>query len=240
MATDLKEYNKVADEFRGSVKATIDIKAVPGLKVNGFAALETGNYTAYSYTSQLYDADASEAGKANQNQDRNIKQLYEATVDYAGSWSGHSLSAVAGWSYQHFLYDGRWLENSGFPTDNYKYYSMGDGPIDGSKRNLSSYRNTNKLAAAFVRANYNYAEKYLLSVSLRAEGSSRFGANHKWGFFPAVSAGWRISGEPFMRNASWVDDLKIRAGFGVTGNNLGSDLQSQQMLTQGGGTTEAG
>ena len=234
MATDLKESNKTADEFRGSVKATIDIKSVPGLKINGFAAIEGNNYSSYAYTSQKYDADKEQAGKASQNRDSNFKQLYEATVDYTGSWAGHSLTAVAGWSYQKFMYDGNWMENSGFSTDSYKYFSMGDGLTDKSKLNVSSYRNSNVLAAGFARVNYNYKEKYLLSVSMRAEGSSRFGDNHKWGLFPAVSAGWRISGEPFMDGQDWCDDLKIRAGFGVTGNNLGSDLQSKQLLTNGG------
>ena len=230
MATDLKESNKVADEFRGSIKATIDIKAVPGLKLNAFAA---NNYSTYAYTSQKYDADMDAAGSASQNRDRNFKQLYEATVDYVGSWQGHALTVVGGWSYQKFLYDGNWMSWKGFPTDSYKYYSMGDG-ADKEKLNVSSYRNSNVLAAAFARANYNYMEKYLLSLSLRAEGSSRFGENHKWGLFPAVSAGWRISGEPFMENVKWVNDLKLRFGFGVTGNNLGSDLQSKQLLTNGG------
>ena len=234
MATDLKESNKTADEFRGSIKATIDIKAVPGLKLNAFAAIEGNNYSSYSYTSQKYDADLDAAGVASQNRDLNFKQLYEATVDYVGSWAGHSLTVVGGWSYQKFMYDGNWMTNKGFPTDFYKYYSMADGLTDKSKLNISSYRNSNVLAAAFARANYNYKEKYLVSLSLRAEGSSRFGENNKWGLFPAVSAGWRISGESFMQDAEWVNDLKVRFGFGVTGNNLGSDLQSKQLLTNGG------
>ena len=90
------------------------------------------------------------------------------------------------------------------------------------------------LASGFARVNYNYDERYLISASLRAEGSSRFGENHKWGWFPAVSAGWRIRGEQFMSGQSWCNDLKLRAGFGITGNNLGSDLQSKMLLTDGG------
>ena len=65
---------------------------------------------------------------------------------------------------------------------------------------------------------YNYAERYMASVSLRRDGSSRFGANNKWGWFPAVSLGWRISQEGFMENVKWLDELKLRAGFGMTGN----------------------
>ena len=233
-ATNQKESYQVGNFFRGSVKATIDIKAVPGLKINGFAALEEGDNNNYSYTSQKYDTDLEAAGKANRSESRSWNQLYEATIDYAGSWNNHTLTAVAGWSYQKFLYDGMNMENSGFPTDAYKYYNMYAGQADKQKMNIGSYRNNNKLAAGFLRVNYNYDEKYLLSASIRAEGSSRFGENNKWGYFPAVSAGWRISGEDWMRDQDWCQDLKLRAGFGITGNNLGSDLQSKQLLETGG------
>ena len=233
-ATNQKESYQVGNFFRGSVKATIDIKAVPGLKINGFAALEEGDNNNYSYTSQKYDTDLEAAGKANRSESRSWNQLYEATIDYAGSWNNHTLTAVAGWSYQKFLYDGMDMENSGFPTDAYKYYNMFAGQADKQKMNIHSYRNNNKLAAGFLRVNYNYDEKYLLSASIRAEGSSRFGENNKWGYFPAVSAGWRISGEDWMRDQDWCQDLKLRAGFGITGNNLGSDLQSKQLLETGG------
>ena len=233
-ATNQKESYQVGNFFRGSVKATIDIKAVPGLKINGFAAIEEGDNNNYSYTSQKYDTDLEAAGKANRSESRSWNQLYEATIDYAGSWNNHTLTAVAGWSYQKFLYDGMNMENSGFPTDAYKYYNMYAGQADKQKMNIGSYRNNNKLAAGFLRVNYNYDEKYLLSASIRAEGSSRFGENNKWGYFPAVSAGWRISGEDWMRDQDWCQDLKLRAGFGITGNNLGSDLQSKQLLETGG------
>ena len=233
-AANQKESYQEGNYFRGSVKATVDIKAVPGLKVNGFAAIEEGDNYDYYYCSQLYDTDKNEAGKAERKTSRNLNQLYEATIDYSGSWSGHNLAVVAGFSYQNFFYDGSNMSNKGFPTDNYKYYSMYDGDASKKYLNIGSYRNSNTLMSMFARVNYNYNEKYLISASVRREGSSRFGENHKWGWFPAVSAGWRISGEDFMSDQTWCDDLKLRLGFGITGNNLGSDLKSKQLLTTGG------
>ncbi|MBR3565820.1 MAG: TonB-dependent receptor [Paludibacteraceae bacterium] len=233
-AMDQKESNQSGNYFRGSVKATVNILPVEGLKVSAFAALEEGDNNSYWYNSQLFDSDKDNAGKAGRNNDLNFNQLYEATIDYAGQWGYHTLSAVLGFSYQKFFYDGENMTNGGFPTDNYKYYSMYDGLTDKSLLNVGSYRNSNVLVSGFARVNYNYKEKYLVSLSVRREGSSRFGDNHKWGWFPAASAGWRISGEDFMRDAEWVNDLKLRAGFGVTGNNLGSDLASKQLLTTGG------
>src|SRR5690606_10573473 len=151
-------------------------------------------------------------------------------ADYVTQWNSNSLTAVAGLSYQNFLYDGMDVSNKGFPTSSSKYYQIGNGDASKAYLNATSYRNSNTLAALFARANYSYDEKYLASVSIRREGSSRFGANHKWGWFPAVSLGWRVSNESFMENAAWCNDLKLRLGFGVTGNNLASDLRSVAML----------
>ena len=219
--------------FRGSIKATVNIKPVKGLKVSGFAAIEEGDNRSYWYNGTI-NTDESGSGKAGRSSNFNFSKLFEATADYVRSFGQHNLSAVAGFSYQNFLADGQNIENKGFPTEDAKYYQIGNGDASKKFLNASSYRNSNTLAAVFGRVNYNYAEKYLVSASLRREGSSRFGANNKWGWFPAVSLGWRITGEDFMSDKTWADDLKLRAGFGVTGNNLGSDLRSVAMLSNGG------
>ncbi|MBO4467434.1 MAG: TonB-dependent receptor, partial [Bacteroidales bacterium] len=86
------------------------------------------------------------------------------------------------------------------------------------KGSMSSSKEGSRYVAFFGRAMYNYAEKYMASVSLRYDGSSRFGVNNKWALFPAVSLGWRITQEDFMKGIDWIDELKLRAGFGMTGN----------------------
>ncbi len=228
-----KESYKDGNYFRGSVKATLNIKPVEGLKLNAFAAFEEGDNYSY-WANKTITTDIGGSGKAGRGADRSMSQLYEITADYARSFGRHNISAVAGFSYQHFMYDGESIENKGFPTEDMKYYQIGNGDAEKTYLNVGSYRNSNTLAAFFLRGNYNYADKYLLSASVRREGSSRFGANNKWGWFPAVSAGWRIAGEDFMEDVKWVDDLKLRLGFGVTGNNLGSDLKSVALLSNGG------
>lgn len=229
-----KESYKDGNYFRGSVKATVNVKPIKGmLRINGFAAIEEGDNRSYWYNSTI-NTDLAGSGTAGRGTDMSFSRLFELTADYMRTYGSHSITTVAGLSYQNFLYDGNNIENKGFPTDDAKYYQIGNGDASKNYLNVSSYRNSNTLAAAFFRANYNYADKYLVSASVRREGSSRFGVNHKWGWFPAVSLGWRISGENFMRNQDWCNDLKLRAGFGVTGNNLGSDLQSIAMLSNGG------
>lgn len=217
--------------FRGSIKATL--KLTDALKLSAFGAMEDGDNFSYWYNSKI-NSDIEGSGKAGRNVDISRNKLFEATLDYNKTFGDHHVAAVLGFSYQNFFYDGSAIDNKGFPTANIKYYQIGNGTEDRSDLHATSYRNSNTLAAFFGRVNYNYQEKYMLSASLRREGSSRFGANHKWGLFPAVSAGWRVSGEEFMEDVAAVNDLKVRAGFGVTGNNLASDLKSIAMLNKSG------
>jgi TonB-linked SusC/RagA family outer membrane protein len=220
--------------FRGSVRATVNILPVKGLKVNAFAALEEGDNYSYKYNSKKYISGGSAAGMAERYQSRDMNLLFEGTIDYAGQWNGHSLALVGGFSYQKFNYDNSTMKNGGFATDDIKYYKIGEGSASKDKMEINSYRGSHSLASFFARANYNYQEKYLLSASVRAEGSSRFGENNRWGVFPAASAGWRISGEDFLKDTKWLDDLKLRFGFGITGNNVGQNLASKELLGQGG------
>ena len=228
-----KESYQTGNYFRGSVKATLNVKPVAGLKLNAFAAFEEGDNNNY-WANKTINTDLDGSGKAGRGNDNSMNKLFEITADYSRSFGKHNVAAVAGFSYQNFFYDGESIENKGFPTENMKYYQIGNGDAEKTYLKASSYRNSNTLIALFGRVNYNYADKYLVSASLRREGSSRFGANNKWGLFPAVSLGWRVAGEEFMEEVSSVNDLKLRLGFGVTGNNLGSDLKSVALLSNGG------
>src|SRR5690606_25127860 len=90
------------------------------------------------------------------------------------------------------------------------------------------------LLAYLARLNYSFADKYLFSVSFRREGSSRFGADNKFGNFPAVSVGWRLSEEAFMSEISWIDDFKIRGSYGITGNNSIGNYNNSASLSSTG------
>lgn len=106
---------------------------------------------------------------------------------------------------------------------------------------MGSYKNDSKLISFFGRVSYDWDGKYLVTASLRHEGSSKFGANNKWGNFPAVSAGWRISQESFMeRTRSWLSDLKVRADYGVTGNQDFGNYRSLSTMTGFGYYLEGG
>ena len=228
-----RESYQDGNYFRGSVKATVNIKPVQGLRVSGFAAFEEGDNRSFWCNGNI-NTDIDGSGKAGRGNSFNMNKLFEITADYARTFGSHHVAAVAGFSYQNFMFDESNFSDKGFPTLSMKYYQMGNGDIENTYKTMFSQRRSNTLVAAFGRVNYNYQEKYLASVSLRREGSSRFGVNNKWGWFPAVSFGWRITGEDFMQGKDWCNDLKLRAGFGVTGNDLGSDLRSVAMLSNGG------
>lgn len=132
----------------------------------------------------------------------------------------HQLRAMVGYSFTYGVARGMSAENADFSSDALKYDNLGSGTFAAKEGEvgMGSYKNDHRLISFFGRVNYDWKERYLVSVSLRHEGSSRFGQNHKWGNFPAVSAGWRISDESFMRDISWIDDIKLRYDYGVTGN----------------------
>jgi TonB-dependent starch-binding outer membrane protein SusC len=124
-----------------------------------------------------------------------------------------------GYSYSENVYDDNGMWNANFPTDYYSYYNMGAGTkLTDGEASMSSSKTSSKLIGFFGRVSYGYADRYNILASLRYEGSSKFGANHKWGAFPSVSLGWNIMNESFMKSTkSWLSNLKLRAGWGVTG-----------------------
>lgn len=145
--------------------------------------------------------------------------------NYNKMFGEHSIKAVAGWSFQEFNKDGYNAENSDFPVDGVKGWDLGSGTyLSGGRAGMGSFKDPRGRLIAFLgRVNYSFQDKYILSLSARYEGTSRLAPDERWGLFPALSAGWRISSESFMRDISWISDLKIRFGVGKTGNMEGGD-----------------
>ena len=160
---------------------------------------------------------------------------YESTINYTGSAGNHNFQALGGYSFEEFVTNNSYMINSGFDTDLYGPHNIGAGSaLYEGTASMGSYKGKSRLISFFGRVMYNFDEKYLASASLRREGSSRFGKNHKWGWFPAVSAGWRINREPFMEDIAWVNDLKLRVGYGVTGNQDIGNYRSLIMMGRAG------
>ena len=165
-------------------------------------------------------------GEASRDYSKERSQSLEWIANYKTNFGKHFLKVMAGYSYQYSKYSGLSASNKDFSNDGLGFNNLGTGEFakEEGEVDMGSYMNDSKLIAFFGRVSYDYQGKYMFTASLRHEGSSKFGANNKWGNFPAVSAGWRISEESFMSGTkSWLSDLKIRGDFGVTGNqNFGS------------------
>lgn len=139
------------------------------------------------------------------------------TAIYNGEFGNHDLDLLIG--SEAFKSTGTSLGGSavGYFSFDPNYVNLNTG--EGDRSNFSSDFE-NALLSFFGRLDYNYNSKYILSATLRRDGSSRFTGKYRWGMFPAFSAGWRVSQEPFMRGVTWLDDLRIRGSYGVVGNQL--------------------
>ena len=174
-------------------------------------------------------------GEASQERKQNLRESLEWLGNYAFENNGHNLKAMLGYSYQYQQYTQLKAENKDFTSDNLLYNNLGNGNYMSEatgRLGMESEKNDSKLISFFGRLSYDYQGKYLATASLRYEGSSRFGINNKWGYFPAFSAGWRISEEDFMQDISWIDELKLRGDYGITGNNGSENYRS--LATYGG------
>ena len=206
--------------FLGFVKA--DLEIVKGLKgvVNLSYEYNSAQYNyylpSYSYSGRTIKGYASKS----LNDYRNLQ--LETYLNYSKTFaSAHNLGLMAGYSYLNNLYWGFQAQNRGFDTDLFLYNSLQSG-LDLQAGDVSSYKGEATLVSFFGRLNYSYKGRYMLTATLRQDGSSRFGENHKWGLFPSASVAWRISDEAFMQGMShWVSNVKLRAGYGVTGNQDG-------------------
>lgn len=225
-------YNPVErlnTELSGSEVKILDWNG--SFKLNILPTLNT-QVTVGQFTSDFFDFffRPSTSTYALQNQggmnsaSRTYNKYDQRSLEWIGNYAldhqDHSLKVLGGYSYQYFTQSGMSVSNRDFPSDAFTYNNIGTGlyaQVEG-RNEMSSSKNSSKLIAFFGRVNYALKDKYLASASLRYEGSSKFGYENKWGYFPALSLGWRISEEPLLAGVSWINDLKLRADYGVTGN----------------------
>ena len=205
--------------YTGNISATL--RPVDGLKIVASASTNNENYESSKYVSR--DSRYSELGNYDGSAEINDyfykTNTFEAYADYSWTNNLHSVGVMAGYSYSQTKRTWSNAMNAGFLTDALGPNNIGNGTwLEDGRASMGRGEDESKLIAFFGRVNYSYKGRYLFNASLRREGSTRFGENNKWGWFPAVSAAWRISEEPFMQGVKAVDNLKLRFGFGITGN----------------------
>lgn len=140
--------------------------------------------------------------------------IFENTLNYNKKINNHAIQVLAGAVSQKFLWEDNSIERRNFASDGIKTVNGGSEIIS------ATATKSEKANSSFIsRINYAFADKYLITANFRADGSSIFGPDKRWGYFPSFSAGWRLSEESFMDGIGFLDDLKIRAGWGIVGND---------------------
>lgn len=228
--------------FSGDVKLAYEV--TPGLVASVFGSYQRNSYNDRFYRStqdyQQYNTGSPYfgTGYAYKGNHLDFTQTIEPTITFSKDLGDNSFELLGGYSYQYSTTENSSMDNSGFTTDGFEDWNFGAGnaitDTDLPRPNLSSFKEDNTLIAYFTRLSYNYLDRYFLQASVRHEGSSRFGSNNKWASFPAISGAWLISDEPFIEDVDWLNNLKLRAGYGITGNQGIPNYQSIVTLGTGG------
>lgn len=217
----LKGEIDIVDGLKGVVNTSYEYNSqqgryyLPSYSFNGQNTKGFGNRTLADYTNIQVET----------------YLTYEKTFDKI-----HKLNVMGGYSFLNNMYEGFGSSRNGFDSDVFGYNNIGAGN-DFRIGDVYSYKGEARLISFFGRVNYVLSDRYMFTGTLRRDGSSRFGANHKWGLFPSASAAWRISEESFMAGTrKWLNNLKLRVGYGVTGNQDGiGEYKSLSLMGTGGG-----
>lgn len=238
-ATNAVENNQVPTNKSHSMNLTFqqDIKLnllrTPSsiLTTNANVAVDYSSSYNHSYTPstmQTCQMWNDYAGSATLSSSNSLGLNFEWMVNYSLDLGKHLLKAVAGYSYRQDEGESMSMTNRDFQYDQFLWYDIGTGSyLKDGRASMSSSKSFNKIAGVFGRVTYSWNDLITVTGSLRYEGSSKFGANKKYGLFPALSGAWTISNMKFMDSTrGWLDDLRLRASYGVTGRNAGDDYAS--------------
>lgn len=246
--TLLQYYNPVSlqNEYDGEGKSNsirmtgnITFEPIKGWQTNVMIASHGNRGTSKSYQTADYTLNKLNGyeGTASIGESSGTTNYLEITSKYRNNWGAHRFEGLVGYSWSEETYESSSMWNANFPTDYFQYNNMSAGQyLTDGKASMSSYKESSKLIGWFARVSYGWNDRYNVLASIRYEGSSKFGANNKWGAFPSVSAGWNINNEEFMKDTrDWLTNLKLRAGFGITGVIPGASYQSIARYSFSGG-----
>ncbi len=221
--SNLKNNGGIDKWLNGDV--TIKLNLLPELSVQSTIGYQNRQWDLHEYTSrwtkEMQDGEKRVTGKGKLGIDKRNDVSFDSYANYIKDFNGHSINATAGYSFFETNHEKWDMTNYNFPVDAIDVWDMNAGTYlsDGEAEMSSKKDARERLIALFGRINYSFKDKYMLTASLRHEGSSKFAKKHRWGDFWSLSGGWRISEESFMKDISFINDLKLRAGYGITGNN---------------------
>ncbi len=230
----LNNYDVKTKNVRYIGNVYLDADIIPGLKFRSSFGVDYNNYKESEYwnTKTLLGTSTGNSpvyGLGTSAITNNNTWINEQTLSYRKTFGNkHTFGALLGNSFQVDVIDVTSAQGTNFPNDNFKKI------VSAANRTGSETWTQSKLTSFFTRVDYNYASKYYIEASLRADGSSKFGSEHRYGYFPSVGAAWRIYEEDFIKNIDAISDLKLKTSFGVTGNQNGINNFASQGLWTGG------
>jgi TonB-linked SusC/RagA family outer membrane protein len=210
----------------------LDYNIIPGLKIRTQLSGEIDNWKENFYVPRALSANHEESGRVGNGFARiatnsNYNWMSETVLSFNKKISNlHQVEALAGFSAQQNRWESVTASASGFPFDVYESWNLNASTA--AARKSASDLQIWSMNSYIGRVVYTFNNKYIVTGNFRADGSSRFGANDKWGFFPSVAAAWKVSEEKFMQNLSVVNDLKLRASYGLAGNANALGIYSTQ------------
>jgi TonB-linked SusC/RagA family outer membrane protein len=215
---DLNSKDNEMLYFYGTGDAQFTITEGLNIKANLYKSRYSETYSAFN-DSRTEDGQG-ELGYAIKRNKLWNRTLSEWTIDFDKTVGNSKIQALGGYSWEYNTYSYFFARNRNFLSNatTYNAIQAGTGLKTGD---VESYKESYTLISLFSRFFYSYLDKYMVTAMIRRDGSSKFGENNKWGLFPSVSIAWGISEESFMKNISWVDELKLRVGYGITGNQTG-------------------
>lgn len=229
-------YHHQTKKLQGTAKAALDI--YDGLQWNATLSYQNEQFLWDEYhTSKSQMTYVKDNGQAHRRTTQDFKKVFETYLNYDKTFNdAHKLGVMLGYSWEETTKaDGYGLTVYDFYNDDLGYKNLGmANKMDGINGIWSSAENTLRMISFYGRANYSYNSKYMLQATVRRDGSSAFGENNRWATFPSFSAAWRISEEEFAKGWGF-DDLKVRAGYGISGNSLGFDPYLPRMVFGGTG-----
>lgn len=223
--------------------ATSHISTHARLTFNLMDDLKLVMFGAYTYNivenSQYLPTSVWAHGQAYKGTKKMESLLGNLMLSYKKNWRKHFFDVLALAELQKETYTGYYTTVTNFSSDQFGYDNLQAGAIR-LWEGTNSYYEEPHLASFMGRFNYTYADRYILTVNARTDASSKFGSNHKWGFFPSVSAAWAVSEEEFMKRIPLVDNLKLRVGYGLAGNQSGIDSYTTLGLVRPNGVVPVG
>lgn len=208
----------------GTIRAELNI--MKGLDYVIYTSFNNGQNNNGQYYSKLSRIKQGSNGEAIRSSYESQSKLIETFATYSKKVQNHKVSLLAGYSWQEDKSgDGFQSSNINFITDDVTYNNLGLG--SGVSGYIPDYGTTAmktiRMVSGYMRLNYEFNDKYLLQATMRRDGSSAFGKDSRWGTFPSVSGAWRLMEEPFIKKLNIFDNLKLRAGYGTSGNAMGFD-----------------